>query len=111
MIYDQGDIVLIPFPYSDLSANEQRPALIISNSIINKSEDRICCLITRNQRKEDLPIKKEDFKNGTLPFDSFVRPCRVFTIHHAIIKKKLCAVKDSFHNRIIAKFNSYIIKL
>ena len=110
-MYDQGDIVLIPFPYSDLSASEQRPALIISNHLINKTEDRICCLVTRNFRKEDLSIKREDFKSGALPFNSFVRPHRIFTIHHAIIKKKLCTINDRFHNKVIAKLNEYITKL
>ncbi len=111
MVYNQGDIVLIPFPYSDLSASEQRPALIISNYLINKTEDRICCLVTKNSRKEDLLIKKEDFKSGTLPFKSFVRPHRIFTIHHAIIKKKLCTINDGFHNKVIVKLNEYVTKL
>ena len=110
-MYNQGDIVLIPFPYSDLSANEQRPALIISNHLINKAEDRICCLVTRNPRKEDLLINKEHFKNGSLPFKSFVRPHRIFTIHRAIINKKICTVNDNFHGKIITKLNKYISKL
>ena len=108
MIYNQGDIVLIPFPYSDLSESRQRPALIISNELINKTEDRICCLITRNSRKEDLIIKKEDFESGTLPFKSFVRPHRIFTIHQGIIKRKLCAINIGFHKKVIVKLNEYI---
>ena len=111
MAYNQGDIVLIPFPYSDLSASEQRPALIISNHLINKTEDRICCLVTKNPRREDLPIKKADFKSGFLPFKSFVRPHRIFTIHHAIIKRRLCAINENFHNRTIAKLNEYVARL
>ena len=109
-MYDQCDIVLIPFPYSDLTENKQRPALIISNELINKKEDRICCLITRNFREEDLLIKREDFRNGSLPFKSFVRPQRIFTIHKNIIKRKLCTVDDKFHKLVINKLNEYIKK-
>ncbi len=36
IMYDQREIVLIPFPYSDLTGAKQRPALIISNQLINK---------------------------------------------------------------------------
>ena len=111
MIYDQGDVVLIPFPYSDLSANQLRPALIISNSLINKTEDRICCLISRNSRKGDIQVKREDFKTGTLPFISFVRSHRLFTIHQAIIKKKLCTINESFHDKIISRINEYTKKI
>lgn len=110
-MYNQSDIILIPFPYSDLSASEQRPALIISNHLINRTEDRICCLVTKNFRKEDLLIKKEDFKSGSLPFKSLVRPHRIFTIHHAIIKKKLCSVNNGFHNKVISKLNEYISRV
>ena len=107
-MYKQGDIVLIPFPYSDLSENKQRPALIISNELINETEDRICCLITKNARRDDMIIKKEDFQTGTLPFKSFFRPQRIFTIHQGIIKKKLCTINRDFHNKIIDKLCEYV---
>lgn len=108
IMYKQKDIVLIPFPYSDLSENKQRPALIISNELINKTEDVICCLITKSSRKGDLLIKKEDFEIGTLPFKSFVRPYRIFTIHQGIVKRKLCTINKDFHAEVIIKLNEYI---
>ncbi len=108
-MYNQGDIVLLPFPYSDLSENKKRPALIISNRLINQSEDRICCLITRNFRKGDLPIKTNNLQTGKLPFKSFARPQRVFTIHNAIIKKKLCKINKEFHKEVISKLNEYVM--
>lgn len=106
MMYDQRDIVLIPFPYSDLTGAKQRPALILSNEKINKTEDRICCLITSNKPKDGILI--DLFEKGKLPFESWVKPHRLFTIHHGIIKKKLCKVTNSFHEKIINKINEYI---
>src|SRR3989344_3386183 len=101
MIYEQRDIVLIPFPYSDLTGSKKLPALIISNSNINNTDYRICCLITRNSRKGDLEIKNSDFENGKLPFKSFVRAQRIFTIDAGIVIKKLCKIKPEFHDRVI----------
>lgn len=37
IMYNQREIILVPFPYSDLTSSKQRPALIISNSLVNKS--------------------------------------------------------------------------
>ncbi len=107
-MYEQKDVVLIPFPYSDLTGSKQRPALIISNEKLNKTQDRICCLITTNQHKDDLLITKDSFKSGSLPFKSFVRPQRMFTIHQLIIKKRICSINEKFHNRIIEEINNYL---
>src|SRR3989338_2827527 len=99
-VYDQKDIVLIPFPFTDLTGSKQRPALILSNRHLNKNQDRICCLITSNPSNEGLPIEKNNFEKGELPFKSWVKPFRLFTIHEKIIKKKLCSINNTFHDSI-----------
>lgn len=107
-MYKQGEIILIPFPYSDLTGAKRRPALIISNESINFTDDRICCLITTNPDKQDILITKESFESGKLPFKSFVRPQRIFTIHTDIILKKLCKIKPNFYDKIITRLLDYI---
>ena len=105
-MYEQRDIVLIPFPYSDLTGSKQRPALIISNSKLNKSEDRICCLITSQQPKEGICI--DSLEKGTLPFKSWVKPYRLFTVHQKAVRKKICSVSNAFHEKVISEVNSYL---
>ena len=51
--YRQGDIVLVSFPFTDLTATKKRPALVISpNSINQQNQDLILAAIT-SQRTED----------------------------------------------------------
>ena len=107
-MYNQKDIVLIPFPYSDLTGSKQRPALIISNEKLNKSEDRICCLITSSEPTEGIQITNNDYLEGKLPFKSWIKPYRIFTISSKIIKKKICTLNDDFHKNIIQSINEYI---
>jgi len=107
--YKQGDIVLIPFPYSDLTSSKQRPAIIVSNKKMDKFEDIICCLITSNPTKEGISIKGGDFKKGRLPFKSWIKPYRVFTIHNKIIKRKLCSTKNVYLGKIVEELRSYIL--
>ena len=57
-MYDQGEIILIPFPYSDLTGFKKRPALIISNSKLNETEDKVCCLITSQKTKQGISPQK-----------------------------------------------------
>ena len=71
-MYEQKEIVLMPFPYTDLTSYKLRPALIISNKFLNKTEDRICCLITSVQTKGGFEIEgrfKEHRLQGNIRHD------------------------------------------
>ena len=108
MMHDQRDVVLIPFPYSDLTGSKKRPALVISNSKLNKTEDRICCLVTSKIHDDDVVIKRTDFEDGKLPFKSSIKPHRIFTIDKRIVIRKLCTVNAEFHGRVVEEVNRYI---
>lgn len=108
IMYDQGDIVLIPFPYSDLTSSKKRPALIISKNQMDKMQDKICCLITSKYHKGILEIKRNHFETGNLPFKSFVKPHRIFTIDQNIILKKLCKINKTFHKQVRDNLNKFI---
>lgn len=108
IMFNQKDIVLIPFPYSDLTLSKKRPALIISNEKVNKMQDRICCLVTTKSHKDDLKIEKNSIEEGNLPFQSFIKPHRIFTINEQIIIKKLCKINNGLHNSVIGKLNEYL---
>ena len=108
IMYEQKDIVLVPFPYSDLTGAKQRPALILSNSLINKSQDRICCLITSNPLEDGIVITNDSFESGKLPFKSWVKPHRLFTIHEKVIKKKLCTINNKFYDVILVRINEFL---
>ena len=105
-MFSQRDIVLVPFPYSDLSAAKQRPALIISNN--KMKEDKICCLITSVHAPEGIEIRKGACEQGSLPFESWVKAYRLFTVNDRIIRKKLCRVTPKFHERVLASLNDYV---
>ena len=106
MMHEQREIVLIPFPYSDLTGTKKRPALIISNSKINSTQDRICCLITSQPTKEGIVL--DSFDEGTLPFKSWVKPHRLFTISEKIIVKKLAKIEKKLYETILKEINKNI---
>lgn len=108
IMYEQKEIVLILFPYTDLTGNKLRPALIISNSNLNNSEDRLCVLVTTNKSSDSLKINEEDQLENKLPFESFIKPHRIFTINKKLIVKSLCIISNSFHERIIKEINKII---
>lgn len=113
MSYNQQDIVLLPFPYSDLSTSKKRPALVLSNNDFNKqSSDLICCLITTNpkQDKYSIHIDENNVENGKLFFKSRIKPYRIFTVDSKIILKKLCKLKTDKFNETIENLHKIISK-
>lgn len=84
----KGDIVVLPFPFSDLSANKRRPALVLVNL---DGDDIILCQITSKGVKDNIAItiNNDDIENGSLKEMSNIRPNKLFTADKNIILYKL----------------------
>ena len=61
----KGDVVVLPFPFSDFSLSKRRPALVIAEL---KGDDVILCLITSQKVKDEnaIPLDENDFEQGSL---------------------------------------------
>jgi mRNA interferase MazF len=80
----KGDVVVLPFPFSDLTQTKRRPAIIIAEL---EGDDRILCQITSQHFHDaySVQINDTDFKEGSLKKVSNVRPNRIFTADSKII--------------------------
>ncbi len=98
----KGDVVVVPFPFSDLTQAKRRPALVIVNL---EGDDIILCQITSQLTKDNyaVTISEDDFKEGNLKQISNIRPNRLFTADTSIILYKVGALKESMINRVIDK--------
>ena len=74
----KGEIVIIPFPYSDLSGAKRRPALVIADW---GGDDIVCCQITSKSKFDGMEVGllAGDFETGGLPVVSNIRPNKIFT--------------------------------
>ena len=108
---EQRSIILIPFPYTDLSGAKKRPALVISTLDFNiKSEDTICCLITSNpeDRQYSIKITNRDMESGFLEFESKIKPYRIFTVNKKLIYKILGKLNLSTSKLVVEEINKII---
>lgn len=112
MEFKQGEIVLLPFPFDDLSRAKTRPALIISSDEFNQiSRTVIVVGITSNIQSgfQELNVLIEDRDiqryPGTKPIiPSIIKPYVIFAINKRLIIKKIGILNES-------KFNEVVIKL
>ena len=90
----KGDVVLVPFPFSDLSTTKKRPALVIA---VLTGDDVILCQITSKAVKGNLAISllDSDFESGTLQQESNIRPNRLFTADYNIILSTIGHLKPA----------------
>lgn len=95
----KGDIVVLPFPFSDLSSSKRRPALVLTSLLGN---DIILCQITSQNIKDKYAIKlvESDVSKGHLNKISNVRPNRIFTADTAIILYKLGEISQEKFNEV-----------
>ncbi|MBI3334213.1 type II toxin-antitoxin system PemK/MazF family toxin [Candidatus Pacearchaeota archaeon] len=88
MRYEQGEIVVVPFPFSDLSSIKRRPVLILSRDKDNiNSDDIITCGLTSNlkESKYSILIDNADLERGVIPVKSRIRVDKLFTLDKKII--------------------------
>ncbi len=106
-MYEQGEIVIVPFPFSDLSNIKQRPVLILSKDVDNKlSDDIITCGITSNLRnvKYSIPIGNENLENGEIPLQSRIKVDKLFTLDKRIVKKRIAKINKQTLSRVRGEF-------
>ena len=96
-MYKQREIVLVPFPYSDLSSSKRRPVLIISSNRYNERfPDIVVCVITSNLYKDEFSVilNDADLEAGVLPENSVIKCHKQFTIEKSQILKRLLAKRS-----------------
>ncbi len=87
----RGDIVVVPFPFSDLTQAKRRPALVLAEL---EGADLILCQITSRAVSDGyaVSLSDADFVNGGLKHESNIRPNRIFTADNAIVLYRVGSV-------------------
>ena len=101
-MYKQGDIILVPFPFSDhLTTTKQRPAVIISKDSLNHNR-YIVAKITSVLGKSNhaLPIFKKDI-DFELHKASQINADEIFTLSESLIIKKIGAFRRDALERLV----------
>ena len=100
---EQGDIVLIPIPFTDLTATRRRPVIIVSNNQYNSStQDVVVVAMTSNldTAPYSFEISSADLAEGSLNRPSRVRVDKIYTLAASIIVKRFGKVNDATLDRI-----------
>jgi mRNA interferase MazF len=108
--FEQGDIIRVPFPCTDRTTRQRRPALVVSAGGIGEEDSLLwVVMITSAENRPwpgDLPLGKSYEESG-LPAPSVIRPCKLATIEarHA---EPLGRIKPAMMAKVTSALRRYL---
>ncbi len=103
MNINQKDIVLLPYPFTDLQGAKVRPALVVSNDALNrKSEDCILVPLTTVLKEEpySIIITPADLSFGKLIQQSRIRVDKIFSVQKRLIITRIGTLKEDIFEKV-----------
>jgi mRNA interferase MazF len=107
--YAPGDVVVVPFPYSDRLAEKRRPALVVSNARLAEQGFVWLAMITSARQAalpHDAPIG--DLALAGLPAPCVVRPTKIATVEPSRIARKAGRLGDSEASQALATVRAFV---
>ena len=109
--FKPGEIVLIPFPFTDLTTFKQRPALIISSRSFNAGGQDVIVAAITSHIPEPLPgdsflLASSDLEPSGLPKKSLIKLGKIVTIDQRLVRKKLGSLPSSTLARVLEQLQS-----
>jgi mRNA interferase MazF len=106
--YKRGDIVLVPFPFTDLTNTKQRPALVVSSDILNGQRDDVLVAGITSQvpaslASDEFNIPLTDLSACGLPKASMVRLSKLVTLHRRLIIKRIGTLPSASVEQALAQ--------
>jgi len=111
-IYKQRDIVLVPFPFSDLSGRKVRPVLILSNDAYNqRSADVVVCGLTTNLRPVPYSIIVDVMdveQPGTLRQKGKIKADTIASLEQSLLIKQIARLRLPVFRQVVAEIKDLI---
>jgi len=105
--FARGEVVLVKFPFSDLSRSKLRPALVLAEV---EYGDLVLCQITSKTYgdRSAVILKQGDFKSGSLPLQSYARPGRMMTAAPGLVSRSLGQLEEWKRHEVVAAITKMI---
>lgn len=110
-MHKAGDVVLVPFPFTDLSGNKVRPALILA--VQKESSDLTVCFISsvldKKLRKFDVLVGEQDigFKKTGLKLKSVIKVSKIATLDKIVVLGKIGELDNKNFDRVKGILKTY----
>jgi mRNA interferase MazF len=96
----KGAVVLVRFPFSDLSRSKLRPAVVLADA---GRGDYVLCQVTSKPYGDPSAVDLDNtsFASGSLRFTSYARPGKLFTASSDLVTERVGVLTDEACGRIV----------
>jgi len=106
--FKRGDIILVHFPFTDLSSTKQRPALVVSSDALNAVSEDVLVVAISSQvparlAAEEFLIPSGDLAACGLPMPSILRLAKLASLHRQLVIKRIGFMPEPVLRRILAQ--------
>ena len=101
----KGDVILIVFPFTDLSGNKLRPALVLAET---PDDLTVLFITTQLKWKEETDVTILPDSNNGIKKQSLLRISKIATIDKTLVKGKLGFINTIIQNEVDAKLKTYL---
>lgn len=101
-MFRRGDLLLVPFPFTDLSAAKRRPVLALATA--DGYGDFIALPVTSRPQEVGVPLSPADLLSGSLPAPSWIRTDRIVTLNSTLVVKTFGRVTEHILTAAIERF-------
>lgn len=107
MTFDRGALLLVPFPFTDLSAAKRRPVLALTRP--DKQGDFSALPVTsRPHHQRSVPILTTNLVAGSLPVPSWIRTDRVVTLNASLVVNSIAVVAEDVLADAVRRLCDYL---
>ena len=102
-----GSVVVLPYPYSDLSRLKKRPAIVVADA---ERGDWLLCQVTSKSYADihAVTLTNVYFATGSLPVVSYARPGKLFTAHESLFQSETGILTDTAYQGVIQAMINFL---
>lgn len=106
-LFAKGDVVVIPFPFTNLSDQKARPALVLADL---SGANLILCQITTKPGKDgySIAVDDTDFSDGNLRYPSSIRANQIFTLEKSLVRDRIGCLKKEKTEEVVQVVISFL---
>lgn len=109
-----GDVILIPFPFTDLSSHKKRPALIVSSKEFSAHQLDVIVMAVTSQIPKPIPatdylLSPAEQAQSGLPKASLIKTGKIVTIDKRLIRQRLGRISPEALLRILDVFKRNVL--